>query len=221
MTEKDRPEFLSMLAVASETYGRELSTAAVQGYWIALCDLSLEDVQRGAYGCLRDPGRKFTPTPGEIREKAQPGSNPADQSETMWGKVFGAIGSVGRYRSVDFGDPAAHAAIRAIGGWIELCSRDTEWLCDWGRKSFCDAYRAYRKNEVDPTLSLPLAGQSELDHQKDPRVQYELKTLIQNNQRQQRSLPPPRLVPREPEMTDAQTEENRKRVSALVAKIGG
>jgi len=52
----------------------------------------------------------------------------ADRSQLAWSKVDRAARCVGGWQSVVFDDPAIHAVIDGMGGWVRLCLSDgDEW----------------------------------------------------------------------------------------------
>jgi hypothetical protein len=56
--------------------------------------------------------------------------------------VLDAAQRVGAYRSVAFDEPAIHAAIEDVGGWIVMCRTGVDELPHLERR-FCASYRAY------------------------------------------------------------------------------
>ena len=65
-----------------------------------------------------------------------------DRAALAWGKVLGAMGSVGAYQDVIFDDAAIHAAIMDCGGWTKMCRGDISEL-SYLQHRFCQSHKAY------------------------------------------------------------------------------
>ena len=65
MQESDREQFVLAVTGMIETFGKEASMPMLNGYWMALSDLSLEQVKRGIIGAMQTC--KFLPTVADIR----------------------------------------------------------------------------------------------------------------------------------------------------------
>lgn len=58
--------FAAMMAMLSEMFGRQVTDVLVEGYWIALQDLTEDELQTATQRALAEC--KFMPAPAEIRE---------------------------------------------------------------------------------------------------------------------------------------------------------
>lgn len=76
MTELERPAFSALLAAAGSAFGRELDGTAYAGYWMALSDLGAEEFHEALAAAMRQSGRRYMPTAGEIRDLARPEPEP-------------------------------------------------------------------------------------------------------------------------------------------------
>jgi len=144
MREKDRTEFVQLLTAAAEMKRVELSEAAIELYWDALADLSLDDFKRGLRSCLRT--LTFLPQPNEII--AATGGDPETLALAAWSKVDNAVDRYWPHRSVVFDDPLIHAVIRDMGGWYRLGQHeDREW--PFVQKEFERRYGIYLKTRPE------------------------------------------------------------------------
>lgn len=74
MHSQDNERFAATLAALAETFGRSPSPATIQGYWLALEDLTLAEVQAGIRSALRTC--EYMPPPATIRRLAAPPAGP-------------------------------------------------------------------------------------------------------------------------------------------------
>lgn len=140
MHKTDTERLLKLLRATSETLGSKALSPDAQTLWVAMMSrYEIEAVQRAFVAHLRDAERgRFFPTPADI--VAQIEGDASTRETIAWGRVFDAISAHGMYASVDFGDPAIHAALEAMGGWVAVCqSGEAE---TWLRKRFAEEYRA-------------------------------------------------------------------------------
>lgn len=173
MSDNDCSAFIGYLAglVSSGIYARqEISTEGFMLYWAALKDeCDLVTFQRALMAHVKDttPARTsatahsgsvvgdFFPKPADIKKQIdillQRNCNP----QAAWSKVELAIRNHGKTRSLDFQDPAIHAAIQSIGGWVYLCQKlsdDTEYTF---RRAFLESYEsAHVTKAAGPALLL-------------------------------------------------------------------
>ena len=109
--------------------------------WLdALGDLTPEQLQL----CLRRfnrEGGEF-PNPAAVRKFAGDGEASIDDRALLaWASVRRSISRVGAYESIEFDDRIINAAIRNMGGWINLCDMTPE-DATWREKEFVAAYKA-------------------------------------------------------------------------------
>jgi hypothetical protein len=153
---EDRKPFSEVIEALAAIPGREVSKPLLQAYWIGLQDVELRDVQEGARRWLQS-GSGFLPSPGELRKLAG-GQTAEMRSLLAWEAVRGAIRRHGAYRTVQFSDPAATAAVRSLGGWVGLCGRDTEELDKFVCRDFRRAYEEFSAAGVTQEMARPLDG---------------------------------------------------------------
>lgn len=147
----------AMTALAS-TFGVEASKPWMQGMWFGLNDLPLEDLRRAVTRAIRE--LRHIPRPVELRALAGQMAD-SDRAVLAWGAVQCAVGRYGKYRSVDFDDPLINAAIRNMGGWVSLCSKDVEEFGKWARKDFEKIYSTLATTGVPEEAAQYLAGIAE------------------------------------------------------------
>lgn len=138
MQTADRPRFARLLGAVAEAFRRDVTEALVEGYWLALRDLPIAAVERGAEMCLREC--QFMPAPVEIRERS--GVAGSDQAEQAWEALLGAIRRTAG-EDVTFEDGAIALIVGRMGGWEHVTGLPSEELLKWGRKEFLGLYRAH------------------------------------------------------------------------------
>lgn len=97
------------------------------------------------------------PTPAGLRRYAGAvGLNDEQRAEVAWRKVFETMQRYGAYFAIDFKDDRIiHAAIRAIGGWSNLCKTQYDEL-HWKEKDFKAQYVSICRSGIGD--SRPLSG---------------------------------------------------------------
>lgn len=135
---KNREAFATALAVLGNTYDRKLTGPAIEGYWIALSDLSEDEFARATKKALS--ASKFMPSPSELLAFAghAPPDHEADAVEA-WSVVRACVDSVDYTGSVDFG-PLVNAVIWNLGGFARLCELGLTELNVWAKKDFERVY---------------------------------------------------------------------------------
>lgn len=128
----NRQEFAYGIAMLATTLGLDIDdkrdSDRLDLYFTLLKDIPAQDFQQGVVWLLNDRVYPTLPTPAELRKAAQSGGNGVDvQTRAMraWQAVCGAF-KLGSYRTITFSDPLVNAAVRAVGGWVELCECDSE-----------------------------------------------------------------------------------------------
>lgn len=157
--EETREEFGTAITAMLETFGAEGTTPQLLGYWYALRDLSLEEVQQAVYEAMRTHKRR--PMPAELRELVEGGSG-SDRAIEAWGDVLKAVPR-GPYKWIDFDDSLINAVIRNMGGWPAFLSRFADAESEkWVRLEFLKAYEAFASRRMDGDACDPLPGLSEV-----------------------------------------------------------
>ena len=156
-TIENREEFRMCVQALFVSLGGEFSDAALLGYWIALKDMTLEQVQQACYHSMRTS--KFIPKPAELREIVFGDAD--DDAMTAWADVQKAI-PLGPYKHVDFTDRLINATVRNLGGWPTFIGRLTDAESEkWLRIEFCKCYAAFANSGVTGEMCDPLPGLSQ------------------------------------------------------------
>jgi len=141
-----REAFVTVLNVLGESFNRPMTEGLLEGYWMALQDLSTEEMQAAGKRALQEC--KFMPAPSELL--AFVGRGPRDfafETAKAWEAVVWAMNRYDYTDSVDFG-PLVNAVIRNLGGWVYLCNQKLPELV-WRRKDFERLYEAFASKPVD------------------------------------------------------------------------
>lgn len=141
MNENEKHQFVKYLTDALAFYGKDASAFAISVWFEAMRPFDLEQVKRAMSGHAMDPERgQFAPKPADIVR--QLAGTSTDRAALAWGAVFECMQRIGAYTDVAFDDPAIHAVIRDLGGWIKLCRSTMEEL-GFVQNRFAQAYKAY------------------------------------------------------------------------------
>jgi hypothetical protein len=98
---------------------------------------------------------KEFPSPAAVRQFAGAVALPdADRATIAWVKVRESIRKVGGYATVAFDDPLITAAIRDMGGWVQLCETSTDDM-KWREQDFRRIYGAIAKAGIGDASPLP------------------------------------------------------------------
>jgi len=153
----NRPEFYKAMAVLEAGTGKGLDENKVDVWFDCLADLTVEQLQAGVVGFLRD-GDDW-PTIAKIRRHAGlVAISNASRASTAWAAVLASIAVVGGYRDVVFDDPVATAVVRRLGGWKMLCDYPAAEI-KWVKKDFLIEYQAVIDvGVVTAEMSAPLTG---------------------------------------------------------------
>jgi hypothetical protein len=156
MTDADRQEFALRITALGAARRAELTEAVFEALWLGLEDLSLEELSRAVESAIRQGGR-WLPSAEELRQLA--GQQPLDaKAIRAWNIMRQAIQRHGPYRTVDFDEPAINATVRTLGGWVRLCSTDTEEMDRYIRREFERIYRELSRTGVTDEEAAPVPG---------------------------------------------------------------
>jgi len=157
-TLEDRQSFNDCITTLFKSLGGEITDDIRYGYWIALEDIPLQQVQQACYLAIRNA--KFVPRPVELRELIF--GRAEDKAESAWQDVCKAI-PLGSYRHINFTDRFINATIRSLGGWPSFISRLTDSENEkWARKEFLQCYASLASRGVDGDACRSLPGLSDV-----------------------------------------------------------
>jgi hypothetical protein len=158
MSPEDKPRFAAGLNHLCAAYGKQPTEPMLAAYWHALKDLDIDSFAAGCSRAIRES--EFFPVPAVLRKLC--GIEPRDAVIAgRWLSLRKYLASAGARASIDFGDPVMHATIRAMGGWVELCRRETEWLNTFGRAEFTKTYSALLSANLSQAETARLVGEDE------------------------------------------------------------
>lgn len=136
MTASDRRKFREIIIRLLAPFGRAVDAVGLDGWWLALQDLSIAQVDDAAVSLLRES--RYPPTPADIRSAAN--VTIASQASAAWAMVIDAIRKYGSTYAPHFADTRAAEAARRMGGWPHLCSLSADELHSFRAKDFKDIY---------------------------------------------------------------------------------
>lgn len=156
---KDKKAFAEAIGAMCLTMQMEASADMIRGYWLALSDLKLEDVQKAVVKAMRtSTSNKKLPFPADLRVLAGAEVSPDQKGLFAWNDVLKAL-PLGPYKHVDFEDRVINACIRSMGGWPNFLSRfgssDEE---KWVRIEFLKSYKGFVEAGCNGDICRPLAG---------------------------------------------------------------
>lgn len=142
----DGKAFGELIAAAGELYNKKVSMAMVEMLFSDLSVYTIEQVRAAFAAHRRDPvGGKFWPLTSDFVRHIE--GLPVDVANQQWMTVYRAIKAHGSWVTVCFDDPAIHAAIASMGGWIKLCSKSEDDM-QFAQKDFVRLYAAAAKSPV-------------------------------------------------------------------------
>lgn len=156
--------FKTVIAMQSEIYGNQISSAARKIWWSILSPYTAEQIADAMERHMRDPDSgRFPPKPADLIGKITGNSKQQDISiedaaMKEWEKIKEEIRSVGAYGRYNSDDKVSIKAIQSLGGWVALCHAPIETLDTWKRKEFISAYKIF-VNAKDLPRYAPGIGQ--------------------------------------------------------------
>jgi hypothetical protein len=159
----DVSRFTTVIRALAALFNREATEPLAHGFWLALSDLPMEAVERGAARAMRDC--RFMPTPAELRELAGE-MRLADRALCAWSVFERTVVERGGYKSVQFDDRILNATVQHLGGWVRCCELSCDEFDTWLRKDFLRAYEAFCRTGVGPDAGGALIG----SHQRENRL---------------------------------------------------
>lgn len=143
MIDSDKGKFQEHLAAVMSFYKQDVSSFALSVWWSACVPFDFEQVSKAFTAHATDPDRgQYPPKPADIVR--QLGGTSTDRAALAWGKALEAASAIGAYRDVVFDDPAIHASIEDVGGWVKFCRTESTEL-SYLQHRFTESYRAYCK----------------------------------------------------------------------------
>ena len=165
MQQNDYDNFVDILQVVSEQYGKRVSDGVVALYWQGLQEFDLAAVRDALGRHIRntDTGQ-FMPKIADIIRMLQGSSQ--DAAFSAWSKVDKAARHVGPYETVCFDDPLIHRVLHDMGGWMMLGQKtDEEW--PFVARDFENRYRGFKSRNERVDYPSKLIGISEAHNVKE------------------------------------------------------
>jgi hypothetical protein len=95
-------------------------------------------------------------SPAAVRKYAgTAGLTDDSRAQVAWRSVRKAVGQYGAYYSIEFDDAIIHGAVRAIGGWCNLCKTPHSEM-QWKAKQFVEEYVSIARTGIGEVK--PLSG---------------------------------------------------------------
>lgn len=141
MKPAEKSEFAKLITDVLAYYRQDASSFTLSLWWQACQNFELEQVSKALSAHAMDAERGvYAPKVADV-VRALAGTM-TDRAALAWGKVLGAMSAVGAYCDVVFDDPAIHAAIEDLGGWVKVCRGETAEL-SYLQHRFCQLHKAY------------------------------------------------------------------------------
>ena len=156
MKQSEFNDFVDILQLVAEQYGKNPSEGLIALYWQGLKQYDFTTVRDaiGRHLGNTDTGQ-FMPKIADII-KMMNGST-MDQALSAWAKVDRAMRCVGPYETVVFDDAIIHAVLHDMGGWVGFSTKsDDEW--PFVAKEFENRYRGYKSRGDYPAYPPTLVG---------------------------------------------------------------
>ena len=165
MNQSDYDDFVNVMQLVAEQYGKKQSGGLVALYWQGLKNYDFPAVQDaiGRHLGNTDTGQ-FMPKIADIIRMMEGSSQ--DAAFTAWSKVDKAVRHVGPYESVCFDDPLIHRVLHDMGGWMMLGQKnDDEW--PFVARDFENRYRGFKSRNERVEYPAKLIGISEAHNTKE------------------------------------------------------
>lgn len=172
MNRQDQVRFKELITLASETYGKEFTPTEVKSWWSIFKPYSIGEFEQALYSHITCPDAgMFKPLPAHLMKHLRGTTKKNEQSvkdraEISWSCIEGEIRRIGVYGTLELEDKQSIAAVKAIGGWRQLCMSTYDQLV-WKKKEFMSAYDTYERTPLE-NLPGKLPGLIEIsEHKKD------------------------------------------------------
>jgi hypothetical protein len=141
MKPSEKSDFAKLITDVLGYYRQDASSFTLSLWWQACQGFDMEQVSKALSGHAMDAERGvYAPKVADVVRVLA--GTMTDRAALAWGKVLGAMSAVGAYSDVVFDDPAIHAAIEDLGGWVKVCRGETAEL-GYLQHRFCQLHKAY------------------------------------------------------------------------------
>ena len=145
MIETDKAQFAKVVLGFAEIKGKQLSLAAVDLYWMAMQNWSIENFKQAAVLLLQRC--EYMPTPKDFEDLRKASPLTAGEAFALAVKRCGSAIQCGQVTmNGTCGDPFVDAVVRAIGGYgaIAMCDHDKLHYLE---RRFSEHYETMRNSE--------------------------------------------------------------------------
>lgn len=166
-------DFLDLMEPLEMAMAEKFTPDRAKVFYVALCDLTREQLAAAVATHIRTATSAFLPMPGVLRKLAVEHSagEPLD-ADSAWGNLLRLVREFGVYQSEQAQaamDEATRYAVAACGGFLECCEISEDNKAAY-RKSFRDAYTAHQTRRKQAAVSgmaprLPADQQAMLEGQ--------------------------------------------------------
>lgn len=141
MKPHEKSAFGKLITDVLAYYRQDASSFTLSLWWQACQPFEMEQVSKALSAHAMDAEHGvYAPKVADVMRVLS--GTTTDRAALAWGKVLGAMSAVGSYSDVVFDDPAIHAAIEDMGGWVKICRGETTEL-SYLQHRFCLAHKAY------------------------------------------------------------------------------
>lgn len=168
MKQSEFDDFVDVMQLVSEQYGKKPSDGLIALYWQGLKGYDFAAVREaiGKHLANTDTGQ-FMPKIADIIRMMQGTS--LDSALSAWAKVDKAIRQIGPYETVVFDDAIIHKVLHDMGGWLSLGTKtEDEW--PFVAKEFENRYRGFKSRNERIEYPSKLIGLFEAQNAKEGRV---------------------------------------------------
>ena len=129
----------------------EMTQEKLNIYFIALCNLSKEELGKAFISMVKNRVYKGFPQIAEILQYATGTTESELEDRIVIAKriLKNAIICYGSYGSIEFEDKGIHAAIDALDEWQKVCAMQSEELEKFLTFEFGKIYKAYARNKYE------------------------------------------------------------------------
>jgi hypothetical protein len=153
MNNDDKKQFAILMTGIAEMYAKPMGKPQLQMYFMALSDLTIEQVTESLNKHVRDPDSgQFMPKPADVIRHVT-GTSKQKESEiefkaqAAWLSIPKAISGCGVYGTPKFKDPITTACV-SVMGWKQLCAM-TDKDAVWKQKEFVEHYQSFSNKPFD------------------------------------------------------------------------
>ena len=142
MIQSEFDDFVDVMQLVSEQYGKKPSDGLISLYWQALKGYEFNAVREaiGKHLANTDTGQ-YMPKIADIIRMMQGTS--LDSALRAWAIVDKSVRQVGTYVTVVFDDPIIHRVLHDMGGWVALGTKtEDEW--PFVAREFENRYRGFK-----------------------------------------------------------------------------